>query len=137
MADYQVQLVKAYSYHLERHLDDVVSKLCHGCVIDHPSQKQHDVCLIMKEENRILYCLDACLELIDEREVMRDFSKLFSIRHLLRCPENIFNGEFRRCLWCNSNWLEAVVKSIICIRKERRLERDEKHLTGKAAVDNK
>ena len=28
----------------------IVPELCHGCAIDHPSQKQHDVCLADDEE---------------------------------------------------------------------------------------
>ena len=27
-------------------MDNVVPELCNGCIIDHPSQRQHDLCLM-------------------------------------------------------------------------------------------
>ena len=32
---------------------DVLVELCNGCRIDHPSQKQHDLCLMATDEERL------------------------------------------------------------------------------------
>ena len=119
MTEYHVQLVKAYATHLEEHMDAVIPKVCFGCTVNHPSQTHHDVCLMMEEEERIKYCLKHCLDLVDEKAVMSDFSASLQFDRLLECPAIFFNRSFRRTLWDHSEWVENVVGQIIAIRESR------------------
>ena len=43
---------------------DIAERKCHGCQIDHPSQRQHDVCLMMTVEERVELCFDEALDLL-------------------------------------------------------------------------
>jgi len=42
----------------------VIPKKCYGCRVDHPSQRQHDVCIMMTPKEQLDLCLDEGLELI-------------------------------------------------------------------------
>ena len=91
----------------------------------------------MQEEDRIRYCLDGCLELVDETEVLKDFSKTFSIDCLFGCQAMIYNNEFRRSLWSNSNWVDAVVKNIAHIRNKKQLDSNDRRHDDDGQNDEK
>lgn len=38
----------------------VTSDLCFGCKHDSPGQRDHDVCLMMSESERLDHCFDTC-----------------------------------------------------------------------------
>ena len=68
MSEYYVQLVKTYAQNIEPLIEEVIHSLCHGCYDNHPSQKQHNVCLMMEDEERIAVCLDRYSKMIDEKK---------------------------------------------------------------------
>lgn len=116
--EFYTQLVRAYAKHIEPLVKPVMKKLCHGCQVDHPSQHQHD-CLMMEEEEKIRYCLDDCLKLINEREVMDTFTEAMTIAAILRCPNHLYEKHFRRHLWVHERWLEDVTSEILALQDFR------------------
>ena len=120
MSEYEVQLVKAYAKHLELHLNAAITSLCYGCSVNHGSQIEHNVCCMMEEHGLIEHCLQQCLQLIDETQVMNDFTSKLPINRVFGCPGMIYSADFRKSLWHNSDWVNTIVREIFLIRKSRR-----------------
>ena len=51
----------------------VCQQICYGCQVDHPSQIQHGVCLMMDEAERVEYYLNEALKLVDYFEERSQF----------------------------------------------------------------
>ena len=120
--DVHVQLVRAYAIHMESVLNESIRKLCYGCSVDHLSQAQHDVCLMMSEEEQIYHCLEKCLELVTEEDVMKTFTTSLGISEILRCPSQVYNQRFRQYLWLKTDWVDDVCQEIIRIKESRNRE---------------
>ena len=117
--EYYVQLIRAYAYKMEYILDDVAKKSCYGCEVDHPSQLQHDVCVMMDLYERVGYCLDRCVVEIDENEVMSNFTDSLDIREVLRCPSILYNVNHRQTFWGVQSWREDIIREIIFRKTEK------------------
>jgi len=114
-----IQLVRAYAFHMESVLDESIRKLCYGCLVNHPSQTQHDVCLMMSEEERLHHCLEKCLKLVNEKDIMKTFTNSLEISEILRCPSHFYTLRFRQHLWLRDDWINDVFREIIRIRENR------------------
>ena len=66
---------KVYAKVVRETLYEVAQENCHGCQIDHPSQKQHDVCLFMSLEEKLDYFLDEALERVDLERATEKWNK--------------------------------------------------------------
>ena len=42
----------SYALHLKSIMSTVVKKYCNGCYSDHPSETEHDVCMMLTLKNR-------------------------------------------------------------------------------------
>ena len=60
-------------------LPDIIHEKCYGCSVNHPSQKHHNVCMMMTNEEKIEYCLDSALERIDKKEMLQKFKDSLTI----------------------------------------------------------
>ena len=105
---FEHDLARSYAIHLKRVIPSVARRLCYGCQVDHPSQKQHDVCLMMTEEERILHCLKAALLEIKEKKVLRLFRRFASLGICLHSFEYIFEVGWRKELWRDKSWCDLV-----------------------------
>ena len=114
-----VQLVRAYAVHIEAVLNESIKELCYGCMVDHPSQTQHDVCLMMSEEERLYHCLEKCLEYVSEEDIMKTFTTSLDICEILRCPPHFYSKRFRQHLWFRGDWIDDVCKEIVRIKESR------------------
>ena len=117
-----VQLVQAYAIHMESVMNESIRKSCYGCSVDHPSQTQHNVCLMMSDEEQIYNCLEKCLELVTEEDIMKTFTISLGISEIFRCPSQVYNQRFRQCLWLNTDWVDDVCREIIRIKENRNRE---------------
>ncbi len=52
---------------------DIVTKMCYGCTVDHPSQVHH-TCLMDSDEQHIDTYFEVMLEAVNEEEVLRQWS---------------------------------------------------------------
>ena len=50
---------------LSAKMGDLVKHLCFGCQVDHPSQRNHDLCLMADDEERFVRTFDASWDLVD------------------------------------------------------------------------
>ena len=53
-------------------INQLVVENCNGCIIDHPSQRQHP-CLMMESDERLSMYFDDALSKISEARVMENF----------------------------------------------------------------
>ena len=56
----------SYALHLKSIMSTVVKKYCNGCYNDHPSQTEHDVCMMLTFEEQVNKWFDEALEMVDE-----------------------------------------------------------------------
>lgn len=92
-------LITAYSKVCIDKLPDVVVTKCNGCIIDHPSQVQHDVCILMTEQERLDTCWPDLIAEIDHESVITEW--------LLNLPEDtdyeeiadFFNEDYLLKVW--------------------------------------
>lgn len=111
-----VQLVRAYALHMESVLNEAIKTLCYGCLVNHPSQTQHDVCLMMSGDEQVHHCFQKCLGLVNEKDVMETFTKSLEISEILRCPSHLYSLRFRQYLWLRDDWVDDVSREMIKIR---------------------
>lgn len=68
------KLLQCHTSELASMIHVMVEKNCNGCLIHHPSQRQHD-CLMMENEEQMLLYFDDALENVSEHDVLRCFMK--------------------------------------------------------------
>lgn len=60
-----------YALSMRLIVSDVTKNFCQGCVCDHPSQLEHDVCVIMPFEEQVDNWFNEILEAVDENYIIR------------------------------------------------------------------
>ena len=68
----QEKLLKCYAEEIACAISVLVVENCNGCIIDHPSQRQHP-CLMMENEERLLMYFDIACSRVSEASVMEKF----------------------------------------------------------------
>ena len=66
------RLIKWYAGEIASVINQLVVENCNGCIIDHPSQRQHP-CLMMESDERLSMYFDDALSKISEARVMENF----------------------------------------------------------------
>ena len=66
------KLIKCYAEEIASVINQLVVENCNGCIIDHPSQRQHP-CLMMESDERLSMYFDDALSKISEARVMENF----------------------------------------------------------------
>ena len=66
-------LTKSVVCHLQDMITDEVNKNCYGCQVHHPSQKQHDLCLMTSKEDLTYQFIDSALMNMDPYKIMEDW----------------------------------------------------------------
>ena len=69
------QLVSCFAQHLEDKMKDMIKNDCYGCQVDHPSQIQHDKCMMMSQEEKLDEYLNEAWSLISEEDVLLQWYK--------------------------------------------------------------
>ena len=68
----QEKLLKCYAEEIACAISVLVVENCNGCIIDHPSQRQHP-CLMMENDEKLLLYFDIALVRVPEASVMEKF----------------------------------------------------------------
>ena len=63
-------LKHAYAECLRPLIARVATSLCYGCRVDHPSQRQHDVCLMMETRDRVDLCFEDAMDILDRNQAI-------------------------------------------------------------------
>ena len=108
-------LAMCYALHLKPIIRTVSRELCHGCQVDHPSQKQHDVCLIMDEEDRIHHCLERALEEVDVAKIINLYSRYKHFDEHTVLSTDIFDKASQTDLWKKAEWRNIIVQKILTL----------------------
>ena len=108
-------LAYSYAIHLKPLISRTATKLCYGCQVNHPSQIQHDVCIMLDEDDKILHCLKDALLQMDERKVMKSFRRFASFDKCITSPTHIFEEAWRSRLWDDKDWCNLVVEKILSL----------------------
>ena len=66
------RLIKCYAEEIASVINQLVVENCNGCIIDHPSRRQHP-CLMMESDERLSMYFDDALSKISEARVMENF----------------------------------------------------------------
>lgn len=61
--------LQAYAQQFVICIRAVAEQKCFGCSVDHPSQLQHDICLMMPWRERIDVCFDEALDVLRKTKV--------------------------------------------------------------------
>lgn len=88
--------VGRYAYHMEhlihklsclmvQKMEEVVPTLCYGCLIDHPSQVQHDLCLMAEKEEQFYRTFSPAWEKLDLHKELDHVKKLVKERMEFVC----------------------------------------------------
>ncbi len=73
----QEKLIKCYAEEIGSAISVLVVENCNGCIIDHPSQRQHP-CLMMENDEKLLLYFDIACSRISEGTVMEKFMDCLS-----------------------------------------------------------
>ena len=66
------RLIKCYAEEIVPVINQLVVENCNGCIIDHPSQRQHP-CLMMESDERLFLYFDEALSKVSEACIMERF----------------------------------------------------------------
>ena len=106
-------LLNAYAKHLKPLCLEAVTQLCHGCVIEHPSQDQHNVCLL-DEYDRLMHCWNDAYNRLDESKVSESITHDMDIMTVLCIHRyTFFDLKWRRQLCKSLHWRELVVREMM------------------------
>ena len=119
MAVYRDELVKTYASNLEVHFENVITISSYECILTDDSGTEMKVTCVLDEDEKIKQSLEQCLHLVDENKVFSDYIEKLLRRGIIELPKIIYRADFRRSIWKNSLWVDAVVKEIFSIRESR------------------
>lgn len=71
----EAHLVSCFAKHLVDKMTELIKKNCYGCQNDHPSQIQHDKCLMLSQEEKLDEYLDEAWSLISNKDVLHQWYK--------------------------------------------------------------
>ena len=100
---------QVYAESLASLIADLVRVKCHGCQTDHPSQTQHDLCLMAEPEERVEVCMSEALEEVDEEFVTRLWE--VSISTMDPRPNWLERSKWL-CIDYRKYWMESVISHI-------------------------
>ena len=103
----QLQLVQTAARHVRCFLDETMEFECNGCSVDHPSQLQHE-CIMLGGEDRIRFCLDQALLLVDWERVKTDFDQSWS-------HTRFHDKVWYQTLSTNDGWYEHLVSALLAL----------------------
>lgn len=87
----------------------VAEKICNGCLIQHGSQDQHNVCLLPEAE-KVEYCLDKAVKLLDEDEIQK---YVVGLPHAIWKVTLVHDKFWRQTLWSRPCWQDKVIENLI------------------------
>jgi hypothetical protein len=96
-----------FAKHVVNILPQIIEEKCFGCQVNHPSQKHHDVCLMMDKDEKILTCIDEAMKRIKEEDIFEEFLQLYpdvnNDPYTTHDPSNFYESD---------EWREEVFKVV-------------------------
>ena len=101
----QLQLVQTTACHLRSFLERAMKLQCNGYLVNHPSQLQHE-CLILSGEDRIRFCLDQALLLVNWGQGKKDFDQKWT-------HTRFYDKVWHQTLWTYGSWYEQLLSAVL------------------------
>lgn len=96
----------------------VTKKYCNGCYYDLPSQREHNMCLIIPWQEQVDRWFDEALDKVDEDVVIGNWlGNLGNIHPSVRYHEisRYLNTEYRLVEWRDNAWKMDVKEKLLCL----------------------
>ena len=90
-------------------MPDIIKKTCNGCRINHPSQIEHDVCLMMTREEMVELCFKEALREIDINRSISLLKRLIPIN----VESYIFTEQWKQDILRNHLWQEKIKEKVV------------------------
>lgn len=99
--------------------------MCYGCVVDHPSQIQHQ-CVILSDEEKVQLCFNDMLQKVDENEILQKWDEAIND---LDCISPEIVGSYKLKIFCDEwrlnemktqSWKEYICHKVIRLVKLQR-----------------
>ena len=104
-----VQFTLATVRQVKQWLPLAIRKACNGCQIDHPSQLQHQCVMLEDDEERVRFCLDKALDMVDWKAVRTDMLQHMRTALILVHPCCYDDEEWLRNVWCDEEKKDVLV----------------------------
>ena len=108
----ELQLIRATARQVKHWLASAMTQECNGCFHDHPSQVQHE-CVMLEDEDRIRFCLNKALDLVDWKKVSDDWWQHLSFVQTMGCPRRFEDLNWLRELWNYQDMNESLVVALL------------------------
>ena len=102
----ELQLVRAVVREVRLQIPSAMEEECNGCYFQHPSQLQHEC--IMLEEERIRFCIDRALDMVDWQKVSTEWWQLRGVE----CP-GCQEDKWLRELWRDECMIEMLITVLL------------------------
>ena len=107
-----------YALHLRPHMSAIAHQYCHGCSFDHPSQKEHNVCVMMTFEEQVDMWFNEALTKVDEDLVLgKWFGSIGGLYPPVRYHEisRYIDPEYRIDEWRDEIWKNDVKLKLLSL----------------------
>ena len=101
----QLQLVQTTARHVCSFLEQAMKLQCNGCLVNHPSQLQHE-CLMLSGEDRVRFCLEQALLLVNWGQVKTDFDQKWA-------HTRFRDKVWYQTLWTDDSWYEQLLSALL------------------------
>ena len=114
--EFQLQLVLAMARVVRTVLNEAMVKECNGCMVNHASQIHHE-CIMLSGEDRIRFCLDRAILLVDWEKVKEGFWSQITL-DVMEWPSHFWDDEWFQNLWNDEDWWEQLVSALVAQESE-------------------
>ena len=111
MTQMQVQLVRAMVLAVRDVVNEAMTMECSGCFVNHPSQIEHQ-CLMLGGEERLRFCLDRALLMLDWIKVKEEFWKQ-QTQDVFEWPSRFWDVEWFQHFWSDESWWEQLLNGLL------------------------
>ena len=104
----EMEHIRVFAVEIYFLMPDIIKKTCNGCRINHPSQLEHDVCLMLSREEMVEHC---CREALREIDINRSISLLKRLIPI-NVESYIFTEQWNRDIIQNPLWQEKIKEKV-------------------------
>ena len=107
--EHELKLV--YAHHIKKLIPEIAKEKCFGCHVNHPSQVQHDICLMMSDEEKVNFCMETAMTRLNEDAILEEWkSFLEAVEAEVEDFEIFLSKSYRQTIWMDQDWLEEVAE---------------------------
>ena len=108
----------SYALRLRSDISIIAQQYCHGCRYDHPSQMEHDVCILTSYHEQVNQFFEEALNAVDEDRVIGHwFGNLAVLKPTVRYHEvsRYLDPDYRLEEWIDAEWKADVKEKLLAL----------------------